>query len=73
MLYANEWDFEPRDIRAPCYLWHGEQDTTVPVSVGRLAATTLTGCRAEFYADEGHFSLPVRRMHSMLGALLAHD
>jgi pimeloyl-ACP methyl ester carboxylesterase len=72
VLYANDWDFGFRDIKTPCYLWHGEQDTTVPVSVGKRAASRLTGCRAEFYADEGHFSLPVKRMRSILGALLAH-
>lgn len=71
-LYAKPWDFDPRSIGTPAYLWHGEQDTTVPVSIGRRAAAALAGCRTEYFADEGHFSLPVRRMRPILAALLRH-
>jgi pimeloyl-ACP methyl ester carboxylesterase len=68
-LYAQPWDAAPGSIRVPCYVWHGEQDTTVPVAMGRRLAAAIPGCRAEYYADEGHFSLPVRRMDEILAAL----
>jgi pimeloyl-ACP methyl ester carboxylesterase len=69
-LYARPWDFSVDSIRVPCLLLHGEQDTTVPVAMGKRLAAEIPGCRARFYADEGHFSLPVRRMHEILSALV---
>jgi pimeloyl-ACP methyl ester carboxylesterase len=68
-LYARPWDFTIASIRAPFYLWHGDQDTTVPVAMGKWLAGEVPGCRATFYPDEGHFSLPANRMDEMLGAL----
>lgn len=69
-LYVHPWDFAVDAIRVPCLLWHGEQDTTVPVAMGKRLAAEIPGCRARFYADEGHFSLPVRRLDEILSALV---
>jgi pimeloyl-ACP methyl ester carboxylesterase len=71
-LYAQPWNFSAAGVQMPVYLWHGEQDTTVPVAMGRRMAAFLPGCRAKFYADEGHFSLPVRRMDDIFACLLQH-
>lgn len=68
-LYARPWEAGLASIRVPFHLWHGEQDTTVPVEMGRWLAREVAGCRARFYSDEGHFSLPVRRMDEILAAL----
>lgn len=70
ILYARPWDIAPESIRVPFHVWHAEQDTTVPVTMGKRLAATIPGCRARYYADEGHFSLPVRRMDEILAALL---
>jgi len=72
ILYVTAWDFDTRTIESPCFLWHGGQDTTVPVSVGRRMAATIPGCRAEFYPNEGHFSLPLGHMGSILSVLAEH-
>lgn len=69
-LLARPWETIVDTIRVPCHLWHGQQDTTVPVAMGRRLAAAIPGCRARFYPDEGHFSLPVRRMDEILFALL---
>ncbi len=69
-LYAKPWETAAQSIRVPCHLWHGEQDTTVPIAMGKRLAAAIPGCRARFYADEGHFSLPVRRMEEILAALV---
>lgn len=69
-LYAQPWDTRVESIRVPCHLWHGEQDTTVPVAMGKRLAAAIPGCRARYYADDGHFSLPVRRMDDILAALV---
>lgn len=70
ILYARPWDIALESIRVPFHVWHAEQDTTVPLSMGKRLAATIPGCRARYYADEGHFSLPVRRMEEMLAALV---
>ncbi len=68
-LYAQPWETEPEAIRVPCFVWHGERDTTVPLAMGKRLAAAIPGCRASFYPDEGHFSLPVRRMDEILSVL----
>jgi pimeloyl-ACP methyl ester carboxylesterase len=69
-LYAKPWETAAESIRVPCHLWHGEQDTTVPIAMGKRLAAAIPGCRARLYADEGHFSLPVRRMDEIFAALV---
>lgn len=69
-LYAQPWETEPEAIRVPCFVWHGELDTTVPLAMGKRLAVAIPGCRARYYPDEGHFSLPVRRMGEILSALV---
>lgn len=68
-LYARPWGFDPEAITAPVYLWHGEADPTVPVSMGRYLAARLQRCRARFFPNEGHFSLPVNYAAEILATL----
>ncbi len=69
-LYAQPWETAAESLHVPCYLWHGEQDATVPIAMGKRLAAAIPECRARFYPDEGHFSLPVRRMEEILAALV---
>ncbi|MBJ7520797.1 MAG: alpha/beta hydrolase [Solirubrobacteraceae bacterium] len=55
LLAAGPWDFDPAEIRRPVHLWHGVNDTTVPVASAYALAATLPDCRAAFAPDEGHF------------------
>jgi pimeloyl-ACP methyl ester carboxylesterase len=68
-LHTRRWEADVQSIRAPFYLWHGEVDSTVPVSMGRKLASEVPGCRAMFLPDEGHFSLPVNRIEEILRTL----
>lgn len=70
LLYARPWGLPIESISVPCRLWHGLQDTTVPAAMGKRLASTIPGCLAEFPPEEGHFSLPVRRMGDFIAALL---
>jgi len=54
VLLANPWPFSLQEIRVPVQLWHGEQDATVPVQIGRAIATALPHCQARFVPDAGH-------------------
>jgi pimeloyl-ACP methyl ester carboxylesterase len=72
-VLARPWNFDVTAVRGPCYVWHGEQDTTVPVEMGRRLASLIPGCSAIFLPGEGHFSLPVRHGDRVLEALLRHS
>jgi pimeloyl-ACP methyl ester carboxylesterase len=56
-LGMKPWGFETADISAPVHLWHGEDDTIVPVGMGHRLAQSIPGCTATFLPAEGHFSL----------------
>ncbi|MEZ4601764.1 MAG: alpha/beta hydrolase [Syntrophotaleaceae bacterium] len=65
-LLGEEWDFDLNRIDCPVHLWHGEQDATVPIVMGRYLAHVIPGCQSRFYKKEGHFSLPVGHMEEIL-------
>jgi pimeloyl-ACP methyl ester carboxylesterase len=54
VLLARPWGFRLEDIHKKIHLWHGEEDTTVPLSMGRYVARTLPNCQPQFYPDDGH-------------------
>jgi pimeloyl-ACP methyl ester carboxylesterase len=51
---ATPWGFRLEDINKKIHLWHGEEDTTVPPSMARYLARTLSDCEPRFYPGEGH-------------------
>jgi pimeloyl-ACP methyl ester carboxylesterase len=70
LLMVKPWEISLQEIKNPVYLWHGELDTTVPSDFTRYHATLLPDCRAYYYPQEGHFSLPVRYMNEIIDALM---
>jgi pimeloyl-ACP methyl ester carboxylesterase len=69
-LYMRPWDFEPEDITKEIYLWHGEEDSVVPVSVGNFMAEKIPSCRAQFWPGEGHVSWTGEHLEELLRALV---
>ena len=69
--YTRPWGFQLQDISKLIYLWHGERDLMVPLSVGSFQAKKLTNCIAKFYPDEGHFSLITNHMKEFFDVLTA--
>ena len=67
-LYAQPWGFRLEEIRVPVHVWHGEHDVIVPPAMGRHLAASIPNCRATFYPQDGHFSLPYNRLHEILSA-----
>jgi pimeloyl-ACP methyl ester carboxylesterase len=53
-LFSRPWGFEVEDIKIPVYLWHGEADAIVPVSLGRYLADHIPYCQARFIPKAGH-------------------
>jgi len=70
-LFSRPWGFDLQQIRVPVFLWHGEKDVIVPASMGHFLAKNIPGCKARFYPEDGHFSLPFSRTREILSAAIA--
>ena len=68
-LIAQRWGIDMSALRVPTLLWHGELDRNVPVVAGRHLASVLPNCRATFYPEEAHLSLPFNHQEEILRAL----
>jgi pimeloyl-ACP methyl ester carboxylesterase len=68
-LDTREWDFRPEEIAMRVDLWHGEADPVVPVVHARALVKKLPRVCAVILPGEGHFSLPINHMESILRAL----
>jgi len=69
-LLGQPWGFALEDIAADVTLWHGEDDTVVPVAMGHYLAEKIPRCAAIFLKAEGHFSLPIGHAGLILSTLL---
>jgi pimeloyl-ACP methyl ester carboxylesterase len=70
-LIARPWGFDLATVKVPVLLWHGELDRNVPVAAGRYLATALPSCRATFFPEDAHISVPLNHQEDILGALAA--
>jgi pimeloyl-ACP methyl ester carboxylesterase len=71
LLYGRPWGFALQSIHASVHLWHGESDVVVPAAMGHYLAQNIPNCRAHFYPEDGHFSLPFTRLREILGSVLS--
>ncbi|MFC1866447.1 alpha/beta fold hydrolase [Chloroflexota bacterium] len=69
-LYTHPWRFRLQDINTEVFLWHGDQDYNVPISVGRYVAEAIPNCKATFVENEGHFSLAYQYLEECLNTLI---
>jgi pimeloyl-ACP methyl ester carboxylesterase len=64
------WGFTPQQVQCEhLFLWHGEDDLTMPVAPLRLLAQQLPHCTAHFYPGEGHFSVIFNHIEEILELL----
>ena len=54
LVMARPWGFTLEAVTTPVRIWHGEDDTAVPIGMGRHLARVIPGSRANFYPGEGH-------------------
>ncbi len=54
VVLTRPWGFLVEEIDIKIYLWHGEEDTTVPLSMGKYMACRLPSCEARYCPGEGH-------------------
>ena len=69
-LYTRPWRFRLQDINTEVFLWHGDQDYNVPISVGHYVAEAIPNCKATFVENEGHFSLAYKYLEDCLNILI---
>lgn len=70
-LAVRDWGVDLAGIRIPTHVWHGDRDSTVPVSMGRALAAAIPGATLRIFPREGHF-LAFTRWRELL-TLLAAD
>jgi pimeloyl-ACP methyl ester carboxylesterase len=68
-LIARPWGFDLARIMVPALLWQGERDANVPAAHGRYLVGAIPGCRATFFPEEAHLSLPLNHQREILEAL----
>ncbi len=70
-IYTGDWGFDLRDVQFPVHVWHGRADTNIPWSYAeRVAARLATGI-PHWTPDDGHYSLPVRRLAEIVNVAVA--
>jgi pimeloyl-ACP methyl ester carboxylesterase len=70
-LFRQPWGFRLADVAQRVHVWHGTRDRVVPLSHSRYYQTQLPNADLAIVAEEGHFSLPLKRMHDILETAIA--
>ncbi len=53
-VLARPWGFALEDIRVPVQLWHGDEDTVIPLHHGRYLASVIPGATLRICPGEAH-------------------
>ena len=69
-LIARPWGFSLREIQLPIDIWHGDADRNTPLTMGGYVAEQLENSYLHILPGEGHFSLIVRHISSILQKLI---
>ncbi|HKJ96465.1 MAG TPA: alpha/beta hydrolase [Thermoplasmataceae archaeon] len=59
------WGFDVGSIRVPTQIWHGEQDTVVPIQHSQWLASEIPGAEVHLEGDEGHLSTFVNNINDV--------
>lgn len=64
-IFTHSWQVDLKKIRAKTWLWHGEEDSVVPLSHSQHHAEQIKNAQTYFLPNEGHFSLPYRHIDTI--------
>jgi pimeloyl-ACP methyl ester carboxylesterase len=67
-LDARPWDVDLAAIQTPVEVWHGHEDTLVPLAQGKALARAIPTATARLLPGEGHLSLRVNHIAAILEA-----
>lgn len=56
-IFARPWGFPLEEIRIPVNIWHGDADTSTPLSMAEYLANTIPESKLRVIPNEGHFLL----------------
>ncbi|MEE8543544.1 MAG: alpha/beta hydrolase [Gammaproteobacteria bacterium] len=66
-LYVRPWGFRLEDIKLPTvYLWHGQRDVHVPITMARAVSESIPNCQARFFPAEDHLTLILQHLDEVL-------
>jgi pimeloyl-ACP methyl ester carboxylesterase len=65
-LEARPWDVDLAAIQTPVEVWHGHEDTLVPLAQGKALARASPTATARLLPEEGHISLRVNHIAAIL-------
>jgi pimeloyl-ACP methyl ester carboxylesterase len=71
LAFTSAWGFALDEIDVPTALWQGSADLMVPFTHGRWLAAQLPAASAHLQEGEGHLSIGLGAMDSMLDELVA--
>ena len=57
IVQGRAWTLDVGSIRCPVDVYHGEQDTFVPISHGRHTAELIAGAKLTTFPEHGHISM----------------
>jgi pimeloyl-ACP methyl ester carboxylesterase len=69
-ICAQPWGFDPAAIKPPVRIWHGDEDTNVPVAMAQHLAARIPDSSLTIYRGEGHLIVP-KHWDEILAALLS--
>jgi pimeloyl-ACP methyl ester carboxylesterase len=69
--FLSPWGWEPEQFSGRVAFWHGLEDSVISAEMSRRLAARIPGARFHGMADEGHFSLSIRRIGEILEASVA--
>ena len=70
MLLPSNWPIPLNEIKAKVFIWWGEEDMSVPLSMGQYMAEKIPNCEATFIKGVGHFWI-FEHLDEMLAKLVA--
>lgn len=72
ILMTQPWQFNLTEIKARnMFLWHGELDRNVPISMAKAVAERISACKAKFFPAEGHLSVIYNHGAAIISELVA--
>jgi len=71
LAFTRPWGFDVTDVAVPTFLWQGSVDLMVPFAHGQWLAEQIPGVTAHLLEGEGHLSITVGALETMLDELVA--
>jgi len=67
--YIEDWGIDLAAIRSPVRFHHGTDDRNIPIEAARKTAAEVPGASFNEVADQGHYSLPLTRLESIVAGI----